>query len=377
MEAIQIDELAEVANASPLVRKVLHLIIDDIENLKQGEPLLPELDLAEKHGVSRRTIRAAMKILHDEDIICRVKGKGTFPTQGEGSSLLFKKKTLKIGIVGVFHHMVNTSDFTQLINDGLITQAFNKHCDLVLSRTNNQDELLDTCKRLYSTMSVDALVLVSYVEQQVLEEIAEFKIPICLLDHYSESEHIDCVRVDSRQGSALAVEHLYNLGHRKIAYAFVDQFNSNPARVQGYLDSLKTFGLEQRDDWIIKRDVDTEGGESLAMKLLALTPDKRPTALLTFNTKVAREMIQAFKKVGLKVPQDLSIVSTGGTIEEENDDKAPRQKLTSICFDWKVLGHIAIQHVLARIEDPHIEPTNTFVSPSLEIGNTAAKLADK
>src|SRR5262249_8255108 len=137
---------------------------------------------------------------------------------------------------------------------------------------------------------------------------------------------ISTVRDDSFEGARLAVQHLADLGHRRIGFIHWYRTDLNPWRLSGYRQGLREAKLPRRRAWERTTELSEEGAEEVAKKLVAMSP--RPTALLCFNNSLARQIIDAVVRHGLRVPHDLSVMGSGG---EEVPD------LTCCRADWYAL----------------------------------------
>lgn len=115
------------------------------------------------------------------------------------------------------------------------------------------------------------------------------------------------VRSDNIKGARLAVQHLYDLGHRKIAHVTGPQDNVlTNARRQGMLEERARLDLPTREDWIIRGDFSLESGRDAAHRILAM--DQRPTAVFCASDQVAFGLISTLTAAGVRVPEDLSVI---------------------------------------------------------------------
>ncbi len=113
-----------------------------------------------------------------------------------------------------------------------------------------------------------------------------------------------CIDIDNFQGACLAVEHLIELGHRRIA--IVNSFSSllaNKLRFAGYQSVLHKHGIPLDDDLI------REGVPSFENGLLAIASfDPPPTAVFSCGDMLALGVLEGARRRGLRVPEDLSVV---------------------------------------------------------------------
>ncbi|HYO42820.1 MAG TPA: LacI family DNA-binding transcriptional regulator [Candidatus Limnocylindrales bacterium] len=111
----------------------------------------------------------------------------------------------------------------------------------------------------------------------------------------------------SRDGAALAAEHVLALGHRRIAEIVGPAVSASaPERHAGIVEALARAGIPERDLVVECGDADVAGGRAAAEALLA--GPSRPTAILCYNDLVAVGALHAIAAAGLEVPHDVSVV---------------------------------------------------------------------
>ncbi|MFY0594800.1 MAG: LacI family DNA-binding transcriptional regulator [Cognatishimia sp.] len=152
------------------------------------------------------------------------------------------------------------------------------------------------------------------------------------------------VRVDNAMGAQLAVRHLYDLGHRKIAHVTGPESNVLTAeRRAGMMEERQRLELETRPEWVIRGDFSVQSGLDAAQKILAM-PD-RPTAVFCASDEVAFGLVSGLESIGIHVPKDISVVGF--------DDIELAQvfvpKLTTIRQDRQSIGARAAEMLLERL----------------------------
>jgi DNA-binding LacI/PurR family transcriptional regulator len=158
------------------------------------------------------------------------------------------------------------------------------------------------------------------------------------------------------------VQHLAEQGHRRIGFIHWHRTDLNPWRLTGYRQGLREVKLPRRRAWEWTTELTESGAEELAAKLVAMSP--RPTALLCFNNSLARLIIDAVVKHGLRVPEELSVMGSGG-------EEVPG--LTCYQADWYGMGQRASQMLVRLIEakgEP--QPEHQLFPHHLRKGQTTA-----
>jgi LacI family repressor for deo operon, udp, cdd, tsx, nupC, and nupG len=158
------------------------------------------------------------------------------------------------------------------------------------------------------------------------------------------------VRSDNVQGARLAVRHLYDLGHRKIAHVTGPQDNVlTHARRQGMFEERARLGLPAREEWIIRGDFSLDSGRLAGERILVM--QDRPTAVFCASDQVAFGLISTLAANGVRVPEDISVV--GFDDIDLSEHYVP--PLTTIRQDRRALGARAASLLLSCIdagEDP-------------------------
>jgi LacI family transcriptional regulator len=195
--------------------------------------------------------------------------------------------------------------------------------------------------------------------------------PVVEADRTFSQGGCDCVLVDNAGASRRMTDHLVSLGHRRIAMLFDEEhWTTGSDRVAGYRQSLEESGIEFDPKLLISAGWDA--GRSREATIELLSRRDHPTALFSANNLIAEGVWRAARDLGLRVPEDLSIVSF---------DDAPWMSmvlpgLTAIAQDTVALGEAAMDRLLARIDEPDA-PTQTVVMKA-ELqprGSTAAPKA--
>jgi DNA-binding LacI/PurR family transcriptional regulator len=175
---------------------------------------------------------------------------------------------------------------------------------------------------------------------------------------------IDVVSIDDRAGARLAVEHLVDLGHQRIAH--VDGGSRPGARIRRrtYLETMRRNDLGGHS--LIAGGDNTEPGGVAAAEQL-LSEARVPTAIVASNDLAAVGVLGAAKHHGIRIPDELSVVGFDNTplCDYTYVD------LTSISQPPE-LGAAAVDTLLERIRDPERPFETRLLPPSLVVRGTTA-----
>jgi LacI family transcriptional regulator len=155
--------------------------------------------------------------------------------------------------------------------------------------------------------NVDGAVLMGLdADDPEVRRLVLADVPTVAVDVELEGPATSYVTSDNHGGAALAVGHLHELGHRRIA-TVTGLLGKKPGadRLRGYREALQALGLAVRDEYVASGDFYIESGYRAAQELLALP--EPPTALVTASDLTALGAIRAATERGLRVPDDLSV----------------------------------------------------------------------
>ena len=129
-------------------------------------------------------------------------------------------------------------------------------------------------------------------------------------------EDVTTLSIDDRAVAELATSHLTSLGHRRIAYiggseGFDLNFHMPAHRRQGYEDALIAAGVTPDPAMRLATDFTIQGGHQATLQILG-DPRLRPTAIFAASDEMAIGAILAARSLGLRVPEDLSVVGIDG-----------------------------------------------------------------
>ncbi|MFC0038338.1 LacI family DNA-binding transcriptional regulator [Actinomadura rayongensis] len=211
-------------------------------------------------------------------------------------------------------------------------------------------------------MRVDGLVLLSVVPDSLSDAAAS--VPVVVVGE-RDVHGVDIVVDDDELGAALAVDHLVELGHRRIAH--IEGVRSTTARYRrsGYEKAMRRHGLDGLIR-VVPGDFTEDGGYRAALALLGGDPATRPTAIFAPNDLVATGALSAADELGLGVPRDVSIVGYDNT----HLAAIRHISLTSVDQPRKDMGRVAAELLTARIGDPSRPARQNLVVPHLVVRAT-------
>ncbi|GAA2070177.1 LacI family DNA-binding transcriptional regulator [Streptomyces albiaxialis] len=138
--------------------------------------------------------------------------------------------------------------------------------------------------------------------------LAQLRVPYAMIDPVGEPPPgVPAVGAGDAQGARAAVRHLLGLGHTRVAVIGGHRGRrSSAARVAGYRAALAAAGLRVRPEYVRYADAEAGLARRRTRELFAL--DRPPTAVLACSDPMALGVCRALAELGLRVPEDVSVV---------------------------------------------------------------------
>ncbi|MEO1263309.1 MAG: LacI family DNA-binding transcriptional regulator [Bacteroidota bacterium] len=175
-------------------------------------------------------------------------------------------------------------------------------------------------------------------------------IPTVFIDRYFTELPIPFVATDNFQGAYEATEYLIKKGHRHITcIQGLELTVSNRERVKGFTEAMKDHGLPMLDDQVVGDDFSIANGHSAMLKLAS---KNRPTAIFALNNQIAIGAMQAIHELGLRIPQDVSIIS----FDEQPYFELTAPPVTTVRQPVAEIGEAAVQSLFDLMEGKNVVP---------------------
>ncbi|MBC2456547.1 LacI family transcriptional regulator [Clostridium beijerinckii] len=332
-------------------------------------------EIAKIAGVSPTTVSKVINNYPDVSDKTRVKIQRILKEENflpnAQAQFLSTKKTWTLGIV-YFENLgvgLNHPFFSGVI-EAFKNQADKQGYSLLFGSKNDRlknDTFLEYFK--YRCVDGIAIICTDPYDKETLELI-ESNFPIVVIDMINKDT--STVTSDNLEGCYLAIKHLYDLGHRRIAHITgANKLDNWPSiiRRKGYEKAMKKFNLEILDGYIADGvNFDVSGGYSAMKGLLKLK--EIPTAVFASADKIAIGAIDALKEEGLSVPDDISIIG----YDDIELARYITPKLTTIRQDRKEIGKTAVDLLVKQINEKAKLKINKIIPVQLIERDSCKKL---
>lgn len=228
---------------------------------------------------------------------------GYVPNRLARSLRLKRTNTLALVVTDI------TNPFWTTVVRGVEDAANDAGFTVILCNTDESEAKQDAYLQVLLQKRVDGILFVpASGAAEPVNRVQKQGIPIVVLDRRVPDARVDVVRGDSEGGAYLLVRHLLDLGHRRIAVLSGPQIVSTSVeRVSGYCRALREAGLGEGAEQVYYGQFTQPSGYQAAQEALERTP--QPTALFATNNFIAVGALRALGDAGLRVPEDISLVS--------------------------------------------------------------------
>lgn len=366
-------------NPAPLYRQIVDDLRSKIERgeLRPGEQIGTQAEMAEKYNVSLITVKSAVARLVSEGLLYTRVGRGTYVAEKLMPRIQqAPRKTIGLVLRDLKH------PFFSLIVHHIEERAYEQGFNILLSSSSGKIEKEEGQINHFRSIGVDGLIIASLsLEYRATEYLAALHregFPYVMVSYIHDPEYW-YIGSDHELGGFLATEHLVKLGYQTIGYVHVGKGNLlSEVRKNGYARALMEYDLPFRNEHVfVLGTTEAEAGKdrfdlghSFGRKFPSLP--KPPRALFFYNDIVALGFLQAARGEGVNVPEDVAVV---GFDDSEVARFAP-VPLTTIHQPVDRIGKIAVDVIQKRIAGEDAG-NRTILKPTLVVRDSCGVKGEK
>lgn len=264
---------------------------------------------------------------------------------------LTTKRTLLLGLVVADIRNPSVAALARGVQDETIGR---RYLCILCSTSERADSGVSMLEEMM-WRGVDGIVITSsygLLDDSLLDFVEnrpEPKVPLVFVGRQQRASGIDAVSPQGYQGGCMAVSHLIERGHRRIACLSGHHAEGVAVgRWQAYRETLEAAGIAQ-DPTLCAAEATTHEGGLAAMRRLLELPEP-PSAVFAVNDLMAFGAIEAIRERGLSVPGDISVVGFDDIPAAALSDP----KLTTVAQPSYDIGVTAARMLLSRIDDPSL-----------------------
>jgi LacI family transcriptional regulator len=275
-----------------------------------------------------------------------------------------------------------TDPYCTLILRGIENSLYQSNFLPILTDVHNERSRFERYLEMLLDRRIEGLVVLAnwlFLDINLIADLEKSSIPTAMIGRELRTDTVSSVIVDNEVGGHTALEHLYSLGHRKIAFIRGPKALSDSSPrwkgVRSFAQS-KDLELDTRLTMDLPESRDPISGFEAGYKLTEeLIKRRRPfTAIMAFDDMTAFGAIRALSKAGIRVPEHCSVIGF--------DDVAPAAlytpSLTTVRQPMEAMGSLAVSIVVDGInsvlEKREVSAVHKKVVPELVVRESTRNL---
>jgi LacI family transcriptional regulator len=318
--------------------------------------LINIFDIARTAGVSKTTVSRVINnqpgVREDTRVrvLDAIKKLNYVPNQAARSLV-----SRKAGVIGVIYNEFNTSVYLKLANL-LEKYAARYNYNIVFSSSNDDFNSKARYVQYFTGGAADGLILFGSDtrDREMVQKVINSNFPLVVIENHFTDLKVNNIIIDNFSGAKKAVEYLIKKGHRKIAH-ITGNLNHRAAsdRMNGYIEALNGAGIKYKREYVKFTDSGDNSGTEALERLVGL--QEPPTAIFTFNDLQGYEAVQKALELGIRVPEELSIVGFDNIYELLRFIPS-NIRLTSVKQPMEMVAEAAIQLIVSNIDNKAAGP---------------------
>jgi DNA-binding LacI/PurR family transcriptional regulator len=214
----------------------------------------------------------------------------------------------------------------------------------------------------------EALILLGPVSSTRFLSGLTATLPVVVVARAVHDRAVDVIRTADDRGLELAVDHLVERGHRRIAHVDGGRSPGAADRRRGYRRAMHRHGLDA-EIVVVPGGLGEEDGALAARALLGRRP--QPTAAIVFNDAAAVGVLDVARRSGLSVPGDLSVIG----FDDSRIARLAHVDLTTVAQDSPRIAELAVRRAVARVDRQPVDRREVVIEPRLVVRGTTGDIA--
>ena len=342
-------------------------------------------DVAKASGFSSATVSI---VLNDAPLARYIPGSTKKRIEGAAQKLGYRPNLFARSLRGKRSHTVGvmvfdmTDPYCTLVLRGIESSLYQSSYLPILTDAHNERSRFERYLEMLLDRRIEALIVLAnwlFVNIDVLADLERSSIPTVMIGRELQNPSVSSVIVDNELGAQTAIEHLYSLGHRKIAFIRGPKTLADSApRWKGIRGFAKGKGLELDPRLILDLPESSDpsssfnAGYQLTERLLK---QKHPfTALMAFDDMTAFGAIRALANSGLQVPNHCSVIG----FDDVPASGLYTPALTTVRQPMEAMGamavSVALDGVKAVLEKRKAAAVHRQIAPELVVRESTRSL---
>lgn len=303
------------------------------------------IDVASLSGVSKATVSNVVRGTGSVSDATRTRVLTAIDTLGyrpnASARNLVRQRTDVVGLVAGNLGNAFEAELLERIEQ---VASERKFTTLVCTTSRNPDDEATKVETLLEQRVAGIAMLQFSGDRRLMAQLVTEHVPVVMVSCWDD--YADCVAVDDAEGLELAVAHLAELGHSRIAYLTDERVDSITLRIrlEAFQRSLLRHGAEFHPDWVMHGDSGL-GDDQPDNFVEFFERSGLPEAIVATNDNIAITLIEQLEARGWRVPDDVSVVGFDGS----RVAALHRIGLTTIAQPVEQLAQISVELLLDRV----------------------------
>ncbi len=319
-------------------------------DFKVGSKLPSEAELAKQLGVSRITLRSAIKRLKEDGLIIQARGRGTFIANNN----IIPEDDLSHGTIMVIHdHETGLDAVWRYIVPGISQAAHRNNYEVTV--TTDETLLMFSDQEIKRSIQKDNVIGIIAVmnnfngDEPIIAKLRTGEIPVVIAHARigdSEITGFPSIAINELNSWEMAIAHLSEQGFSHIAVLGCKK-STKPFRSHGKAKTaelIKSNGMNTADNLLQAVDLNYAAIQKTVKEFINLP--QPPDAILCYSDFFAVYACRAIKELGLKIPDDIAVMGICGYPDAQRLSPA----LSTVDYGYSEIAQMAVEMVL--------QPTN-------------------
>jgi DNA-binding LacI/PurR family transcriptional regulator len=271
-------------------------------------------------------------------------------------------KSMKTNVIGIMLSNLK-NPFWSTVLEGVEDTCHDLGYNLMICNSNENPDMEEEYIKEFQMRQVDGMITNPTCRNtQIYEKLARENYPLVVVNRRIPDLNLNNVFVDNVKGAYIAVNHLLKNGRKKVAVCvYKNPYVSTwKERLEGYQKALISNGLTSDDCILLEIEQRGDTQKESIMRLMSKFPGI--DAIFSTNNMITLEVVGAIKEMGMRIPEDIAVVSYDETIWAKHLDPP----ITTIKQPGYRMGQMAAQHLIELINaTSKLEPKTVMLEPEL------------
>lgn len=325
-------------------------------------------DIAKDMGVSTVTVSKAITGKDGvskevrEKILKRAEEMGYTYTKGLKENGAHRQYNIGVLVAGNF---MSTDAFYSNLYQRITMELTSRGHFGILEIVTREAEKENVQPSVLVNHKVDGIIMMGQMSQAYINMIRDIGVPLIFMDFELEDMKVDSIISDGVYGACRMTRYLIHEGHKKIGY--IGSYSATSSimdRYMGFCKAMLQAGLPVRQEWVLP-DRDEDG-----VYVEPSFPKEMPTAFVCNCDEVAFHVITKLKKLGYKIPGDISIVGFDNYIYAELSSP----KVTTFGVQIDTMVKSAVDTIIHKLNDPGYSAGRIVVSGDVYVRDSVKRI---